>query len=63
MIIILIANIHHYDVKWCDSINDLIKINSSEPLRSKVGGASKPFAMLCGLGPPGEGSLKFIVYS
>ena len=25
----------------------------SEPLRSKVGGASKPFAMLCGMGPPG----------
>ena len=62
MIIILIANIHHYGVKWCDSINNLIKINSSEPLRSKVGGASKPFAMLCGLGPPGEGSLQFIDY-
>ena len=26
----------------------------SEPLRSKVGGPSKVFAMLCGLGPPEE---------
>ena len=26
----------------------------SEPLRSKVGGPSKVFAMLCGMGPPGE---------
>ena len=41
MIIILTANVHHYDVKWCDSINNLIKINSSEPLRSKDGGPSK----------------------
>lgn len=28
MIIILIANIHHYGVKWGDSIHNLIKINS-----------------------------------
>ena len=26
----------------------------SEPLRSKVGGPSKVFAILCGMGPPGE---------
>ena len=26
----------------------------SEPLRSKVGGPSKVFAMLCGMGPPGD---------
>ena len=26
----------------------------SEPLRSKVGGASKPSPWLCGMGPPGE---------
>ena len=26
----------------------------SEPLRSKVGGPSKVFARLCGMGPPGE---------
>ena len=26
----------------------------SEPLRYKVGGPSKVFAMLCGLGPPGD---------
>ena len=48
MIIILIANIHHYDVKWCDSINNLIKINSSEPLGYKVGGASKPSPYFAG---------------
>ena len=35
----------------------------SEPLRSKVGGASKPFAILCGMGPPGEGSSQFIIYN
>ena len=29
----------------------------SEPLRSKVGGPSKVFAMLCGMGPPGNSSL------
>ena len=29
-------------------------LRCSEPLRSKVGGPSKVFAMLCGLGPPGE---------
>ena len=29
----------------------------SEPLRYKVGGASKVFAMLCGMGPPGDSSL------
>jgi hypothetical protein len=38
----------------------------SEPLRSKVGGPSKVFAIFCGMGSPGEKrvlSLKFIVYS
>ena len=29
----------------------------SEPLRSKVGGASKPSPWLCGMGPPGDSSL------
>ena len=29
----------------------------SEPLRSKVGGASKPSPWLCGMGPPGNSSL------
>ena len=29
----------------------------SEPLRSKVGGPSKVFAMLCGMGPPYYSSL------
>ena len=27
-------------------------LRCSEPLRSKVGGPSKVFAMLCGMGPP-----------
>ena len=37
----------------------------SEPLRSKVGGASKPSPWLCGLGPHGIAvySLQLIVYS
>ena len=35
----------------------------SEPLRFKVGGASKPFAILCGMGPLGNSSLQLIVYS
>ena len=30
----------------------------SEPLRSKVGGPSKVFAILCGMGPPGDCLLK-----
>ena len=39
----------------------------SEPLRSKVGGPSKVFARLCGMGPPGEReftifNLQLIVY-
>ena len=35
----------------------------SEPLRSKVGGASKPSPWLCGMGPPGNSSLQFTVNS
>ena len=33
---------------------DVTALRCSEPLRSKVGGASKPCAMFCGLGPPGD---------
>ena len=33
---------------------DVTALRCSEPLRYKVGGASKPCAMLCGMGPPGE---------
>ena len=33
---------------------DVTALRCSEPLRSKVGGPSKVFAMLCGMGPPGE---------
>ena len=40
---------------------DVTALRCSEPLRSKVGGASKPFAILCGMGPPGNSSLQFIV--
>ena len=45
---------------------DVTALQCSEPLRYKVGGPSKVFAMLCGMGPPGEKrvlSLKFIVYN
>ena len=31
---------------------DVTALRCSEPLRYKVGGASKPCAMLCGMGPP-----------
>ena len=31
---------------------DVTALRCSEPLLSKVGGASKPFAILCGMGPP-----------
>ena len=33
---------------------DVTALRCSEPLRSKVGGASKPCAILCGMGPSGE---------
>ena len=42
---------------------DVTALRCSEPLRSKVGGPSKVYAKLCGLGPPGEGSLELIVNS
>ena len=32
---------------------DVTALRCSEPLRSKVGGASKPSPWLCGMGPPG----------
>ena len=32
---------------------DVTALRCSEPLRSKVGGPSKVFARLCGMGPPG----------
>ena len=41
----------------CPKREDVTALRCSEPLRSKVGGASKPFAILCGMGPPG-GTLK-----
>ena len=31
---------------------DVTALRCSEPLRSKVGGPSKVFAILCGMGPP-----------
>ena len=37
---------------------DVTALRCSEPLRSKVGGPSKIFAMLCGMGPPGESLLR-----
>ena len=34
---------------------DVTALRCSEPLRYKVGGASKPSPWLCGMGPPGKG--------
>ena len=42
---------------------DVTALRCSEPLRSKVGGPSKVFAILCGMGPLGNSSLQYIVYS
>ena len=36
---------------------DVTALQCSEPLRSKVGGPSKVYAILCGMGPPGDGVL------
>ena len=36
---------------------DVTALRCSEPLRSKVGGASKPSPWLCGMGPPGDNML------
>ena len=33
---------------------DVTALRCSEPLRYKVGGASKPSPSLCGMGPPGD---------
>ena len=33
---------------------DVTALRCSEPLRYKVGGPSKVYAMFCGMGPPGE---------
>ena len=40
----------------CPKREDVTALRGSEPLRSKVGGPSKVFAKLCGLGPPGDKS-------
>ena len=36
---------------------DVTALRCSEPLRYKVGGASKPSPWLCGMGPPGDNML------
>ena len=33
---------------------DVTALRCSEPLRSKVGGPSKVYAIFCGMGPPGK---------
>ena len=35
-------------------IRDVTALRCSEPLRNKVGGPSKVFAVFCGMGPPGD---------
>ena len=37
---------------------DVTALRCLEPLRSKVGGPSKVFAIFCGMGPPGEGLMR-----
>ena len=37
---------------------DVTALRCSEPLRYKVGGPSKVYAMLCGMGPPGTSNIK-----
>ena len=37
---------------------DVTALLCSEPLRYKVGGPSKVYAMFCGMGPPGVGCLQ-----
>ena len=39
---------------------DVTALRCSEPLRYKVGGPSKVFAMFCGMGPPGCHSLSVL---
>ena len=39
----------------CPKREDVTALRCSEPLRYKVGGASKPSPWLCGLGPYGVG--------
>ena len=36
---------------------DVTALRCSEPLRYKVGGPSKVYAMFCGMGPPGDNLL------
>ena len=38
---------------------DVTALRCSEPLRSKVGGPSKVFAILCGMGPLGNEAEEF----
>ena len=43
----------------CPKREDVTALRCSEPLRYKVGGPSKLFAMLCGMGSQGGGGLHF----
>ena len=44
--------IHSQALALSKRARDVTALWRSEPLRSKVGGPSKVFAMLCGMGPP-----------
>ncbi len=46
--------IHSQALALSKRARDVTALRCSEPLRSKVGGASKPCAMLCGMGSHGE---------
>ena len=43
----------------CPKRKDVTALRCSEPLRYKVGGPSKLFAMLCGMGSQGGGGVHF----
>ena len=40
---------------------DVTALRCSEPLRYKVGGPSRVYAILCGMGPPGDNKLQLKV--
>ena len=44
----------HLDPSFLLRRKNVTVLRCSEPLRSKVGEASKPCTQLCGMGPPGE---------
>ena len=54
-----------YDIATQASLSsgreDVTALRCSEPLRSKVGGPSKVYAMFCGMGPPYYKKVQFLL--